>query len=721
LKKRKLWRCEVYFIHKNLKGFLSRELDFYIKNEVFHLDDLGTENEVSIERYVTRAKMIKAVCLKITDFLAQIEEFQKELFEKKKFVMRTDYCMTLDKVPEKLYPEILRNDEQLSEWKTLYGTNGSTGEAHLKKHPYLVLDTKFFDQEFKDELLASFDDLDNVVGGLMIKSENWQALNLMQEKYREKVKCVYIDPPYNTDASAILYKNDYKDSSWLSLIENRLSISYSLLPSNGIACIAIDDEEVSEIRSLLSSIYQKQVGIVAVRSNPAGRKTKGKFAPAHEYALFFGKSNSSIPCGLSKTAKSMARYPKEDDKGRFAWANFIRSGNNDKREDRPKLFYPIFVDGNDSIRIPKIEWSNSKNEYTLLEQPRETEIIVYPILNNGRKIIEKNWQRGYTRVPKELEEYRVRRIEGGALSIDFKTRMDEGSLPITWWDDKKYASANYGASELKELFGVKDFDFSKAQKLVFDCIKASGMKINSSIVLDYFAGSGTTAHAVLNLNKEDGGNRKYIMVEMADYFDSVMKPRIQKVMYSDKWKDGKPQSNDGISHIFKYIVLEQYEDTLNNIEFNGGRGVQSTLLELDGYFLRYMLDFETRDSTCRLNVEKMSKPFKYTLKITEGNEMKEGTADLVETFNYLLGVHVRQIRAFNNNGTYYRVVFGTKGEDDIAIIWRNTEKIDLAVDKAFIEGTILNGSGSSKTYINSDFFVAGACPIEPEFKRLMGA
>ena len=268
------------------------------------------------------------------------------------------------------------------------------------------------------------------------------------------------------------------------------------------------------------------------------------------------------------------------------------------------------------------------------------------------------------------------------------------------------------------LFGDKIFNNPKPVGLIHKfCTMATG---SNDIVMDFFAGSGTTAHAVLELNKEDGGNRKYIMVEMADYFDTVMKPRIQKVMYSDKWKDSKPQSNDGISHIFKYVVLEQYEDTLNNIEFNGGRDVQSTLLGLDGYFLRYMLDFETRDSTCRLNVEKMSKPFNYTLKITEGNEMKEETADLVETFNYLLGIHVRQIRAFSNNGTYYRVVFGTKGEDDIAIIWRNTEEIDLKADKAFIEETILDGSGSSKTYINADFFVAGACPIEPEFKKLMG-
>lgn len=721
-----------YFIHKDLKGFLIQELDFYIKNEMFHLDDLGTENKLSVEQYVTRAKVMKNICLKIIDFLAQIEDFQKMLFEKKKFVVKTDYCMTLDNVPEELYPDIVKNKEQLTEWNILYGIgeekqstlasfgNDGINEVYLKDNPYLVIDTKFFDQEFKDRLLSSFDDIDEAVGGLMMNSENWQALNLMQEKYRERVKCIYIDPPYNTDASAILYKNDYKDSSWLSLIENRLSISYPLLINDGIACIAIDDEEVIGIRSLLSYIYQKQVGIVAIRSNPAGRKTKGKFAPAHEYALFFGKSNSSIPCSLSKTAESMARYPKEDDNGRFAWANFIRSGNNDKREDRPKLFYPIFVDENDSIRIPKIKWSNNKNEYILLEQPRETEVVVYPILNKEGKIIEKNWQRGYIRVPNELEEYRVRRMEDGAISIDFKTRMDEESLPITWWDDKKYASANYGASELKDLFGVKVFDFLKAKKLVFDCIKASGMKINSSIVLDFFAGSGTTAHAVLNLNKEDGGNRKYILVEMGEYFDSVTKLRIQKVMYTDNWKDGKPQSTDGIGHIFKYQSLEQYEDTLNNIEFTKSGTSQRTFADMDGYFLRYMLDFETREgSPCRFNVEKLTKPFDYTLKIAQGNELKYENVDLVETFNYLLGIHVKQVRTFNNNGTYYKLVLGKKDEDEIAIIWRDTEKLDLRADKTFIEEIILGEFKPTKTYINSDFYVERALPIEPEFKKLM--
>jgi adenine-specific DNA-methyltransferase len=210
---------------------------------------------------------------------------------------------------------------------------------------------------------------------------------------------------------------------------------------------------------------------------------------------------------------------------------------------------------------------------------------------------------------------------------------------------------------------------------------------------------------------------------MGDYFDTIMKPRIQKVMYSKDWKDGKPQSKDGIKHIFKYQYLEQYEDTLNNIEFKEAGSYQRTLSEMDGYFLRYMLDFETRESSpCRFNVEKLTKPFDYTLRITHGNELKDEKVDIVETFNYLLGIHVRQIKTFSSSGTYYRVVFGSKNEDEVAIIWRDTEKLDLKAlqaDKAFIEGTILIGIKPSKIYINADFYVEGALPIEPEFKKLM--
>ena len=719
-----------YFIHKDLKGFLVGELDFYIKNEVFHLDDLGTENELSVEQYVTRAKVMKKICLKIIDFLAQIEDFQKMLFEKKKFVVKTDYCMTLNNVPEELYSEIVTNEDQINEWNILYGIgeneqgilaafgNGGINEAYLKENPFLVIDTKFFDQEFKDRILSSFDDIDESVGGLMMNSENWQALNLMQEKYHEKVKCVYIDPPYNTDASKILYKNDYEHSSWLSLMADRLSLAKYFLNTQGIMCVTIDDYEFYRLRHLLGNMFGDEniLGLVAIRNNPSGRSTAKGFSIAHEYAIFVAKSESTRIGRLEHNKEQKARYDEKDDKGFFEWTNFRKHGG--LKSESPKMFFPFYATQNE-LRLPEMEWNGDRKSWDVKESSRDNETIIFPIDGNGE---ERRWKWGYERCLKEFDELMVDYDRHGELGVYVKTRINEaGSLPLTWWDKKEYSATSYGTNLLKNVFGrLQSFIYPKSIYAVEDCLNVSNLG-EKDIVLDFFAGSGTTANGILNLNKNNTDvDRKYILVEMGEYFDTVTKPRIQKVMYSDNWKDGKPQSTDGISHIFKYQSLEQYEDTLNNIEFTESGTVQRTLADMDGYFLRYMLDFETRDSSpCKFNVEKLTKPFDYTLKIAHGNELKDENVDLVETFNYLLGIHVKRIKTFNNNGTYYKFVLGKKGEDEIAIVWRNTEQLDLKADKTFIEETILGEFQPTKTYINSDFYVERALPIEPEFKKLM--
>jgi adenine-specific DNA-methyltransferase len=298
----------------------------------------------------------------------------------------------------------------------------------------------------------------------------------------------------------------------------------------------------------------------------------------------------------------------------------------------------------------------------------------------------------------------------------------EGIKPRSLWKESKYAAA-LGTTKLINILGNNDlFSYPKSVDLVKDAIFIASD--DESTILDFFAGSGKTAHAVIDLNREDNGNRKFILVEIEKYFDNVTKPRIQKVVYSSEWKDGKPQNSDGISHIFKYLILEQYEDTLNNIEFKEAGTVQKTLMDMDGYFLRYMLDFETRDSPCRMNVVKLERPFEYTLRITRDNELYNETVDLVETFNYLLGLKVKWIRTFSEHGTKYRVVHGeTLAGQSTTIIWRTTEGLDLAKDKKFIEETILKDPKlkAEQVYINGDFHVEGALPIEPEFQRLMGA
>ena len=427
-----------YFINKNAKAFLQEQFDLWLYQYVFK-----GESDFDAKR-LKQLQTIKSIAYKIIDFIAQFEDELVRVWNKPKFALNSNYIITLDKIAggnETLLKKIFKHKgmkDQLAEWIELGMVDNTFNpemvfEKDLVKEPanpryqYLPLDTKYF-KDLELDILALFEDLDASLDGWLIHSENYQALNTLLPKFSQRVEAIYIDPPYNTDASAIIYSNNYKDSSWITLMENRLNVARYYLTHDGIICVAIDDEEQAASRFLLSTIFAKQVGIASVRSNPAGRKTKGKFAPAHEYALFFGSSESSIPSALSKSEKSLARYPKKDENGRFAWANFIRSGNNDRREDRPKLYYPIFVNSKNEIRIPKLEWRESKREYELLEKPKDGEQVIYPIIYKDGKPVEKNWQRGHRRVPAEVKmgEFRVRRNETGEIFIDFKTRTGRG-------------------------------------------------------------------------------------------------------------------------------------------------------------------------------------------------------------------------------------------------------------------------------------------------------
>ncbi len=256
-----------FFIHKDLNGFLTRELDTYIKNEVIPLSDLILTNVkngggvvnlllTNSNNWLEAAKLVHSIASQIIDFLSHIEEFQKRLWLKKKFVLSTDYCLTLDRVPEELYPEIAQNTAQLAEWKSLFAIHeidadlfnpdfpltsprlrGDKGGFFLEQHPNLILDTCHFDPDFKDRLLSHFDNLDTETDGLLIHGENFQGLNLLTEKYRESIKCIHIDPPYNTKTSGFLYKNAYQHSSWLSMMADRVILAERLMSPASSASI----------------------------------------------------------------------------------------------------------------------------------------------------------------------------------------------------------------------------------------------------------------------------------------------------------------------------------------------------------------------------------------------------------------------------------------------------------------------------------------------------
>jgi adenine-specific DNA-methyltransferase len=276
-----------YFIHKDLGGFLYRELDFYIKNEVMHLDDITDETQtvLRVEQYLSKIRVIRRVAGKIIAFLAQLEDFQKKLWLKKKFVIEVNYCISLNRIPADLYAEIGSNEKQIDEWVLLFGIDAIKKDLHqpgfarplssefLTVFNYLPIDTRHFSRELTDRIVSTMHQYDDASTGLVVNGENFQAVNLIGRQLQKQVSAMYLDPPYNTDAGPITYKNGFRSSSWIALFENRLSVAKSVLADESIICVTIDDFESHNLRFLLDQYFgeDRLLGVVPIKNNPAGR------------------------------------------------------------------------------------------------------------------------------------------------------------------------------------------------------------------------------------------------------------------------------------------------------------------------------------------------------------------------------------------------------------------------------------------------------------------
>jgi len=743
-----------YFIHKDLGGFLRHELDFYIKNEVMNLDDVArADSFAAVEKNLRMIQTLRAIALDLITFLSQLEEFQKKLWLKKKFVVSAHYSITLDRIPESLYPAIAANEKQWEQWKELgmivdsgkkadlFGQIEPGSVEYLREYRYLMVDTSLFDAGFRQALLQSVEDLDESTDGLLIQGDNFQALNLLQERYREQVKCVYIDPPYNTDAGPISYKNGYRSSSWATLMDGRIKEGRKLLCADGVLVATIDDYQYRELSFIIEENFGTEniAGTVVIRMNPSGRPLPQGFAQSHEYAIFAKATAQSAIASLPRSDKQNARYKHSDEEGKmYMWELFRKRGSNSEQKDRPSLYYPIYV-ADEKMRVPAMEYDNEKKVWLIRENPKEHEISVYPIDEKG---VHRTWRGQPDALRRSPADYKYK-IENGVVTIYYKFRPDsEGVLPLTNWIDAKYSATEHGTGYLKKLFsGYNVFSYPKSIYAVEDCLKVSGA-VEEALVLDYFAGSGTTGHAVINLNRDDQGKRKYILVEQGNYFDTVLKPRIQKVVYSADWKDGKAVAPEtGISHAFKVLRIESYEDTLNNLELRRTAGQDRQLSALpesvrDEYLMSYMLDIESRGSL--LSVEQFRKPFDCCLKVAvdSAGAYEERPVDMVETFNYLIGLRVRKVDMHLSEG--YVLVSGTlpSGEKTL-IIWRDADRIGYEALDHLCEtlGVKPGETEFEVVYINADHNIPSTFtateaeggvtrtlkirPIEPEFIERM--
>lgn len=718
-----------YFIHKDLGGFLNRELDYYIKNELLDWDDLAAlkHNPARLAPMLSKMEVIRQLGENIIAFLAQLENFQKKLWLKKKFVTETHYCITLDRLADHtdLLEQVFGNKAQRTDWEKLYALDlekldhdyeALSWEAFLAKpeYRYLMLDTRHFDEAFKAQLLATIEDLDDQCDGLLVHSENFQALNLLQERYKEQVKCIYIDPPYNTGGDGFAYKDQYQSSSWISMMYDRIQKSSNLTGDNSSYFCSISDIEVANAKALLSGVFGKESfeAQIIVQSNKRGQ-TYQSIAKTHEYLYAYR-------CGeyteFSELPKDLGKGAKVDVHGAYELWELRNRNPKFGRFNRPNLYYPIYVGS-------QIDKDDGEYFHLSLVKSADFPTEIYPKNSVGE---DSCWRWGKEKLQASIDsganDVVAKKVRTGGYNIYEKARKTTTKAKTLWTETD--VISEQGTTELGAL-GFKEFGFPKPVSLISKAIKIGAD--DSSLVADYFAGSGTTGHAVINLNREDNGQRKYILVEMGDYFDTVLKPRIQKVVYADTWKAGSPVADkngnmNGVSHCFKTIRLESYEDALGNLALNRQKGQQDLIDSSENsdlnaarqsYVMNYMLEVETRGSASLLNSKLFVDPTAYQLNVrsASGDETKAVHIDLLETFNYLLGLTVEHIAApvyFDAELTqgefgrwqakvkrvtdvtkgkwWFRTVYGTnRNGQSVLVVWRNLPSVIKKDEKGLLK------------------------------------
>lgn len=655
-----------FFIHKRLKEALSEDLDVFLKTEVLDVDQLiaGANQQTDLPKRVMKvARIVREVGGHIINFLAALEDFQKALWEKKKLVFETRYVITLDRL-ERYAPAWLTQNigiivkKQRAEWKDLglgdYAkattciskTEGDLATAATEQYLPLPIDTKNFDAEFKWSMLEAVTaatPLEDALDGMAIQSDNWQALNTLQDKYRDRARSIYIDPPYNTDAGPIDYKNGYRSASWMALMDDRLKLGRRLMRDDGILCCTIDDYEQKPLGMLLERVFGEKsiAGVVSIRINPSGRPKPSGFAVSHEYGFFVQNSPDSSLDRLDRTAAQMKRYKESDEDGSYMWELFRKRGSNSERGARRTLYYPLFV-SEAGIRVPRMTWDESTRSWIAQEDPKSGETLVFPIDDNQ---IERTWRYKHDDVNKKPKNFRATKDETGTWTVYYKYRpANSGVLPTTMWIDSKFSATEHGTGVLKKLFKQHDaFSYPKSVFAVEESLKVSGATEDDALVIDFFAGSGTTAHAVLQMNATSDTNTRFLVVEVNKYFEAVTLPRIKKVSASLDWDGGAAQKITGPGAFVRVQSLEQYDDTLESLDAGINEGESGELLFQDPAFaLRYRLDKTSRAMYC--GVDHFSSPFGYQLKRAQGGgEARPCEVDLVESIPYLLGMDVNRL------------------------------------------------------------------------------
>jgi len=592
-----------YFIHKDARSFLREQFNLYIYQ--YLTNDLDT---VFDQKRLDTVRKIKEIAYFVIDLIGRFEDELKKIWLKPKFVRKSNYVITLDRILEKprggdVIKKILENtgiEEQIKEWKEL----GIVGEDFKKedifnngifkgiseRYKHLPIDTKYFDEDIKYSILSLFDNLDDELDGWLIKSDNFQALNTILPKFKEKVQTIYIDPPFNLGTNAdFLYDVNYKDSTWITMLENRINIARDILNDKGSIFVRCDYNGNMYVRLLLNKIFGEENfrnEIILRKVNYQGTNVQGRFNPAHDLLYFYNKEESKSSFNI--IFKEREREPN--------WINAVSPKENKKQ-------YKINIAGREFIAPKDHHWRFSQTKF------------------------DKLYAEGRIKIKEEYEYIDVL----GHKQVGIPQYLESEVTPVdsNWVDISGYSFGWHFSTENSEIL----------LKRVIQSTSNEG-----DLVMDFFLGSGTTTAVAHKLK------RKWIGVEIGEHFYTVILPRMKKVLFYDKSgiskeKDVKEKYNEKqAGGFFKYYEIEQFEDTLRkavykpkdekleNIEFN-----IDLKLAKDGIYIDY------EKETAKYTFYKLYPDI-----------------DIPETISNLIGKHIKKI-------TKNKVVF----EDDFEVELNN--------------------------------------------------
>lgn len=357
------------------------------------------------------------------------------------------------------------------------------------------------------------DEKGTIKDNLIIKGNNLLVLTSLKKEFAGKVKLIYIDPPYNPNSAAntFSYNNSFNHTSWLSFMKNRVDQAKRLLLNEGFFCVAIDHYEIFYLGVLCDEIFgrENRVGVVAVETNPGGRSDSEFFATSNEYFLIYAKDITQAKINnLPLSEEELQVYNLEDYISKYKLVPLKRTGSNSTPDKRPNLCFPIFY--------------NEKTQSISLEK-KSGFIEIMPM---GADSIMRVWRWSKEKIIKDIRDIEIKKTKG-EYAVFVKDRIKFEKKPKTLWYGSKYDASSHGTKLLQSFELDGDFSYPKSLFLMKDIIKILTDK--DSIVMDYHAGSGTTGHAVLDLNNSDQGQRSFILCEQMDYVNTVTKERLKRV------------------------------------------------------------------------------------------------------------------------------------------------------------------------------------------------